>query len=133
MPRRIMVIDDAQEMLQLYEELLREEGYEVQTYSRTALDVSEVEDVAPDLISLDYLFSGEAHGFQMLQQLKMRRSTARIPVIIASAATKQVQEIEHDLQSKGIGVLYKPFDIDALLALVREKVEQAHARTTPIG
>lgn len=133
MRRRIMVVDDAQELLQLYEDVLRDEGYEVRTYAHTVLDVSDVEEVAPDLIILDYLFGSEATGLQMLQQLKLRRAVARLPVIIASAATKQVQEIEHDLHAKGIGVLYKPFDIDTLLALVKEKVESAHAGPKQTG
>ena len=111
MPARIMVVNDTQEILELFEDLLTDEGYEVALYSFGIEDLDEVERVNPDLIILDYIIGGEAVGWQMLQKLKMRRSTARIPVIVCTAAKNQVQEMEGYLKSKGVGLVLKPFDI----------------------
>lgn len=120
MPTHVMVIDDNQEILNLFEEILTEEGYSVSLYSFAVHDMAEVERINPDLIILDYLIGGEELGWQFLQKLKMRRSTADIPVVVCTAAVKAVQEMEGYLKSKGVAVVLKPFDIDDLLIAVRQ-------------
>ena len=119
MAARIMVINDTQEILELFRDLLTEEGYEVTLYSYGVHDMKEVERVAPALIIIDYLIGDEQTGWQMLQKLKMTRSTAAIPIIVCTAALNQVKEIEGWLTQKGITVVLKPFDVDDLLAAIR--------------
>ena len=74
MPRRIMIMDDATEIVELLHDLLTEEGYDVYAYAMLQ-DLREVERVNPDLIILDLLFGGETRGWQTLQQLEARPST----------------------------------------------------------
>lgn len=130
MAQRIMVINDTQEILELFEDLLTEEGYEVVLYSFGIRDLTEVKRVVPDLIILDLLFGGEDVGWQMLQKLKMSRSTARIPIIICTAAVKSAQEMEGYLKSKGIGLVLKPFDIEDLLAAVHVQLKATQTYNT---
>ena len=118
MPARIMVVDDTQEILDLFEDLLTDEGYEVALCATNLPDMAEVERVAPDLIILDLVMGGEETGWQMLQKLRMKRSTARIPVILCTAAIRAAQEMEGYLKTKNVGLILKPFDIDELLAAV---------------
>jgi len=118
-PTRILVVNDTQEILDLFRMLLEEEGYEVILYSFAILDMQVVQHIAPDLIILDYIFGYERTGWQMLQKLKMTRSTANIPVIICTAAVREVRDIEGYLQAHGIRLVAKPFDIDELLDTVR--------------
>lgn len=120
MPTRIMVVNDTQEILELFREILTDEGHEVVLYSYGIQDLAEVERVQPDLIILDHLIGGEAVGWQMLQKLKMRRSTANIPVIVCTAAVKAVQEMEGFMKAKNVGLVLKPFDIDDLLLAVSQ-------------
>ncbi len=119
MAARIMVVDDTQEILDLFEDLLTDEGYEVVLYSFNIQDMEEVERAKPDLLILDLVIGGEEVGWQMLQKLRMRRSTAHIPVIVCTAAAKAVQEMEGFLKTKNVGLVLKPFDIDELLAAVK--------------
>ena len=118
MATRILVVNDTQEILDAFHALLTDEGYEAILYSFAIMDMREIERVKPDLIILDYIFGGERTGWQMLQKLKMRRSTATIPVIVCTAATTQVREIEGYLQAQGIKLVPKPFNIDTLLEAV---------------
>ena len=120
MSARILVINDNQEILELFDDLLRGEGYEPILYSQAFSDLDEVEKVKPDLIILDYIFGGEKAGWQMLQKLKMRRSTANIPIVVCTAAVQAVREIEGYLEMKGVRLVAKPFDIDDLLIGMRE-------------
>lgn len=123
MPACIMVINDTQEILELFRDILTDEGYKVDIYSYGIRDIAEVLRVQPDLIILDYLIGAEQVGWQLLQKLKMTRATAKIPVIVCTAAVKQVQEIEGWLIAKGIAVVPKPFDIDDLLGAVKKALE----------
>lgn len=120
---RIMVVNDSREILELFEEILTDEGYEVDLYSYGLHDLVEVKESRPDLIILDYLIGDEGYGWQLLQKLKMDRDTARIPVIVCSAAVKQLRELDAWLAEKGVGVVFKPFDIDDLLVAVRKVLE----------
>ncbi len=127
MAKRILVINDTQEILELFHEMLSEEGYDVVLYSQAIQDMSEIERIKPDLIIVDYIMGGEKSGLQMVQKLRMRRATAKIPLIICTAAVREVREIEGFLRMKGIGLVPKPFDIDDLLEAVRTALNTASA------
>lgn len=129
MPARIMVINDTQQVMELLREILVEEGYEVVLYAFGNDDLGEVERVAPDMIIIDYMFGEEKFGWQMVQKLKLRRTTALIPIIVCTAATKSVREIEGHLLSQGIGLVHKPFNIDALLSEVRRMLDTRDSLT----
>ncbi len=115
---RILVINDDQEILTLFEEILCEAGYTVVLYSSAINDLSEIERLGPDLIIIDYLIGSEEAGWQMLQKLKMRRATANLPIIVCTAATKLLLETSGYLLSKRVIGLPKPFDIDELLGAI---------------
>ncbi len=125
MAARIMVINDTQEILDLFDDLLSDEGYEVVLYSQAIQDMSEIERIKPDLIIIDYIFGGEKTGWQIVQKLRMRRSTAKIPLIICTAAIREVREIEGFLRMKGISLVPKPFDIEDLLEAVKTTLRNA--------
>src|SRR5579883_1368745 len=121
---RILVVNDTQEILELFRLLLEDEGYEVMLSSFPIQKVTEIEQMHPDLIILDFVFGDQKSGWQMLQMLKMWNSTASIPIIVCTAATQLVREQEGYLVSKGVHVVYKPFDIDQLISNVRQLLEK---------
>jgi len=120
MKTRILVVNDTQEILDMFHILLQEEGYEVILSSFPYQDGKIIEEVAPDLVILDLVFGHELLGWQMLQLLRMQRATAAIPVIVCTAALKDVQEQEGYLMSQGVHIVYKPFDIDYLLNVIKK-------------
>jgi len=119
------VINDTQEILEAFKDILEDEGYETLLYSYAVTDLHEIERLDPDLIILDYVFGQEKLGWQTLQLLKMHRATAAIPVIICTAATNAVREIEGYMVAHDIQLVPKPFDIDHLLNAVRQGLENA--------
>jgi DNA-binding response OmpR family regulator len=120
---RILVVNDTQEILELFRLLLEEEGYDVVLAGFPLQQISDVERVNPDLIVLDFVFGDQKTGWQMLQMLKMRRSTATIPVIACTAALDLVREQEGYLVSQDVHVVFKPFDIDQLLTSIKQALE----------
>ena len=123
MPKHILVVNDTQEILELFRAILEEEaGFTVTLTSVQPQMLEMVKDVKPDLIISDHVFGEEKTGWQFIQRLKMDRETADIPIIVCSGAVKELKEMEGYLMSKDIGVLYKPFDVDELIQLVETKL-----------
>jgi DNA-binding response OmpR family regulator len=123
MSTRMLVINDTQEILDLFRILLEGEGYEVVLSGFPFQQVSEIEQINPNLIILDFIFGDQKSGWQMLQLLKMKRSTASIPVVVCTAALNVVREQEGYLISQGVHVVYKPFDIDQILTTIKLALE----------
>jgi DNA-binding response OmpR family regulator len=124
MKSRILVVNDTQEILELFRMLLEEEeGYDVVLSGSPIQQVKEIEHIKPDLIILDLVLGDEKTGMQMLQMLKMQRSTSAIPVLVCTAALQIVREQEGYLVSQGVHVVYKPFEIDDLLTNVKQLLE----------
>jgi DNA-binding response OmpR family regulator len=116
---RIFIVDETPSILELYDDILSEEGYRVQLALDPILDLDQVAQFAPDLIILEYLFGHEAQGLVLVQRLWMAAATAHIPIIVCTAAVNLVKEVQPELDRHGIRVLAKPFAIDDLLAVVR--------------
>ncbi len=131
MATRILVVNDKQEILELFRMLLEEEGYEVVLSGFPIQQMSDIEQIHPDLIILDLVFGDQKSGWQMLQMLKMKRSTASIPVIVCTAALGMVREQEGYLVSQGVHVVFKPFDIDHLLTNIKQLVD-SHEQVSSI-
>ncbi|MGH2559131.1 MAG: response regulator [Thermomicrobiales bacterium] len=111
----ILVVNDSQEILELFRDLLEEEGYRVSLYSYALHDLNEVKEIGPDLMILDFLIGGEEWGWQFLQKVRLDRETASIPIIVCTAAVHLVRELQGHLTEKQISVILKPFDIDDVL------------------
>ena len=123
MTQRILVVNDTQEILELFRMILEGEGYDAILSGFPIQQIHDVEEINPDLIILDFVFGDQKTGWQMLQMLKMQRSTAIIPVIVCTAALDMVREQEGYLVSQGVHLVFKPFDIDHLMANVKQLLE----------
>ena len=118
----VVVINDEQDMLSLFRDILEAEGYLVSTLTYPTAEVSDLLVLAPDLVIVDMLFGGEDRGWQFVQRLRLDRDAARVPVIICTAAVRLVRDVQDYLARMGIGVVLKPFDIDPFLAEVRRRL-----------
>lgn len=118
MSKRILVINDDDSILELFQLLLESEGYEVDTSLETIENIRDVEQIKPDLVILDLKMGMQQEGWVMMQKLRMYQPTQNIPIILCTAALNEVREQEATLEDKGIPVVYKPFSVDELLKAV---------------
>lgn len=125
MAKKILVINDTQEILQLFAEILTGEGYEVELHSYSTRDMDTVRQAAPDLIISDHPPTDEKQAWQFLQKLKMTPETAKIPVVLCTTNSKIVIEGEGHLAAKGVVIVLKPFDIEDLLDAVETQIGKA--------
>ena len=113
--KRILVVDDHPDILEVVKMTLEIAGYEVST-SLTGACFQQLENDLPDLILLDVLLSGE-DGYAICQRLKDDEKTRHIPVILLSAHTGLPETAD------GCGAddfLAKPFRI----AIIRDMVKK---------
>jgi CheY-like chemotaxis protein len=119
-----MVINDVPDLLEVIRELLEEEGYRVSLDTFSDFDLgarfADIKRLMPDALILDLIVGSELLGWQLLQMLKLDRETARIPVVVCTAAARQAEELGPHLRTLGVAVILKPFDIDALLSAVAQ-------------
>jgi DNA-binding response OmpR family regulator len=122
-----LVVNDTQEILELFRDILEEEGWDVSLTTFAPKDLASVIETDPDLVILDFIIGDEAYGWQLLQKMKMHRATQDIPVVVCSGALQLVRELEGQLAAKNVGVVIKPFDIDDLLITIRKTRENSGA------
>jgi CheY-like chemotaxis protein len=118
--RTIVVIDDAQEILEFYVELLGD-AYDVVTSALADGAHELVTQTHPDLLILDVRMR-DAADWSVLDAIKLDPQTASIPVLVCSAAVQEVKHRAAELQALSCRVLLKPFNLIDLLAMVQEAV-----------
>src|SRR5690606_19502184 len=89
---------------------------------RQALELAKLK--RPDCITLD-LGLPDVDGFELCQQLVDDEITSEIPVIIVSG--RDTQDIIRRARAAGCHFFVrKPYDPNALLALIRRAIEEGH-------
>lgn len=121
----IAVVDDDPAYLKMMNELLRDEGYRTLIHREGTGAHAEIADAQPDLVILDIRMESPGAGWTVLDMLRLEPRTCDIPVVVCSADVSTLRDKEKMLSRQGCAVLEKPFDLDTLLRLVREKVGQA--------
>ncbi|HZS88556.1 MAG TPA: response regulator [Chloroflexota bacterium] len=117
---RIAVVNNDTAFLKLMHELLSDEGYETHAFREGANDYPALRDLAPDVIILDIRLEQPEGGWNLLELCRLDPTLAKTPIIVCSADVRALQERALYLQSQHCQVLPKPFDLDALLDLLKQ-------------
>jgi two-component system, response regulator, stage 0 sporulation protein F len=113
-PKRILVIDDEESILRLYQEELKDRGYEVILASNGREGVEKFERYHPDLITLDVRMVG-IDGLETLKLIRERSKT--VPVILCTA----YEEYKQDLRTwASDAYIVKSSDAQVLLTKIEE-------------
>ncbi len=111
----ILVIEDQEDLAELYESSLKRAGYNVRNAYTGEEGIAEFQANGADVILLDMTLP-EMHGTQVLREI--RNINASVPIIVASAeSSEQLRE-----QCERLGVqdyLAKPLNYDAMLTAVK--------------
>jgi DNA-binding response OmpR family regulator len=127
--KRILVVDDDEDLVRILSINLMAEGFEVSTAFDGMSAVMRSHKDQPDLIILD-LKMPAGDGFSVLERLRSSTKTFTIPVVILSALPKEDME-EKTMQAGAINYFSKPFDLEALIGFVKNNlsVDQEHIPT----
>lgn len=112
--KRVLIVDNDSDMLEVMQEALTYQGFEVVTASDTDDIVSLVSHHQPNLLLIDYILDG-INGGELCHQVKSNTSIAGTPVIIMTAYPKVLQSLGY----YGCNALIsKPFDLNQLTSTV---------------
>lgn len=117
-PKKILIIEDEQELALSLITLLKSEGYSALSAYDSLYGISLAHKENVDLIILD-LGLPAGGGLYVLENLKKSVETNHIPVVILTA--KQEKKLEEKAYQMGIeAYLHKPFDPQGLLDKIKE-------------
>ncbi len=114
--QKIMLVDDTPVNLQLLEDILLKQRYEVRSFPRGRLALAAIRQEPPDLILLDVNMP-EMNGYELCEQLKSEPRLSDIPVIFISAMNAIEDKIK-GFHCGGADYISKPFQIEEVQARV---------------
>jgi len=118
MNQKIVICDDEQEILDITQMILEDEGFEVIAVIDSTLVEDIIERERPDLLLID-LWMPRLAGNEVISALRKNATIQEIPVIVISAS-RDGKQIAY--ASGADDFLEKPYDIDALVEVVRKRI-----------
>jgi CheY-like chemotaxis protein len=114
----IAVVDQDTTYIDTLCEILADQGYAV-VCCRNGHEVqSMIRHEQPDVVILDIRRENPEAGWNALQLMRLVPATQDIPVIVCSADSRYLKAHEQQLRKYRSEILYKPFDLDELLAKI---------------
>ena len=117
--KKVLVIDDEPEMLNLVRFTLERAGYEVETCDngRQAWDM--IVKTGPDLLILDVMLPG-IDGYSLQIKISQDEHTKNIPIIVLTAL--EPSKTLFQKFSQVAGFMTKPFKTEALVETVQKAI-----------
>lgn len=122
MPKRILIVDDEEDILELLKYNLEAEGYHPLLAS-DGVQAIELAQTVPDLLILDVMLPRK-DGWEVIRELREDPLTRTIPVIFLTAKSSEVDEIV-GLELGAEDYIVKPISIRKLLARVKARLRHA--------
>lgn len=116
--KKILVVDDAIDIVSSLVDLLEEVNYRV-FYSYNAESALKMaKEIIPDLILCD-IFMPEMDGYQLIREIRNFPPTSEIPIIILSAGVDKV-DIEKGRCAPVNKFIVKPYNTLELLGIIKD-------------
>jgi len=127
--RKILIIEDERDILDLVRHYLEKEGYRTRTAMDGAAGLAAARKDHPDLIVLDLMLPG-MDGLELCKKLRAEPATGLTPVIMLTAKTDETDRIV-GLELGADDYLTKPFSPKELVARVKALLRRADRREEP--
>ena len=128
--KRILVVDDEQDLCEILQYNLQTAGYEAEAAYSGEMAM-EKEPSRYDLLILDVMMPGMS-GFELAKRVKSEEATSHMPIIFLTA-----KDTEDDtLQGFGLGAddyVTKPFSVREVVARVKAVLARSQMHTTEEG
>ena len=119
MPKTILVIEDDVAIRAMIHSVLVREGFEVDLVDSGAEALSRLASTHYDAVVLDVSSGNGGIGYDVLAKLASERPDVKCVVVMSASSNATIEDIAPaNVQAK----LQKPFDIQQLIAAVREAV-----------
>ena len=115
--KKVLVVDDDPVVIRLVKELLKTQGYVVETAKDGIDAMVMVKKEMPDLIVLDIMMP-ELNGYDVLRTLKFTDEFKEIPVLLLTAREQELDKRIGEMM--GIEYIQKPVNREAFLEKINK-------------
>ncbi|MDP8240899.1 MAG: response regulator [Candidatus Hatepunaea meridiana] len=119
MPKKILIVDDEEDMRFYLETLLRKAGYNTDVAINGAEALIKIEQDIPDLITLDILMPKKS-GLNFFETLRSRADTKGLPIVIVSGISGNREFFEQGKPSEPTVFMEKPIIREEFLKNIKE-------------
>lgn len=130
---KLLIIEDDHEIVEILEDLLTEEGYELRFADNRVDAIATAIAELPDLILADVRIPDSAGeevagpaGLEAMREIKMHPTTGHIPIIAATASV-MIQDEQRIREAGCDGLVKKPFDFNSLLDTIDSNLPAGNA------
>jgi len=116
--KKIVIVDDEQDILKTLKIFLEAEGFDVVTASDGVEGLDKIRKEKPDAVILDIMLP-KTDGYKICRILKFDKKYRGIPVVIFTAKAQEEDE-RMGKEVRADAYITKPFDPDVLLAKLKE-------------
>ncbi len=125
--KRVLVVDDEPDIVELVSYNLKKEGFEVSSASDGDLALARIKKADFDFLILDLMLPG-VRGMELCRILRNNPETRHIPVIMLTAKGEEIDRII-GLEAGADDYMTKPFSPRELVARVRAVLRRASERS----
>ena len=120
--RRVLVVEDEDNIALALDFLLTREGYEHDRVADGAVALQRIRDMRPDLVLLDVMLPG-ASGYEICQGVRQDAGLADVKILMMTARGSAIER-RKGLAIGADGFITKPFELRELREEVRRLLEQ---------
>ncbi len=124
--RRIVYVEDDEDMIGLVKLILERKGFQVTGASNGEDGLEIIKNELPDLVLLD-LMMPEIDGWSVFQQLRNYNATKEIPVIVVTAKSQSIDRVLGLHVAKVDEYISKPFKPQELIDCVTKVLDASAA------
>jgi len=115
---RVLVVDDEASVLLTYRLILEQQGYDVVACGTSREAIAAIEKQPFDVVLCDYSLEEQHTGFEVITAAR-KRDAETPAALLTGYATKDTAD---EASSQGIGIMFKPIEIDEFLATTSSMV-----------
>lgn len=119
MGKKILIVDDDPDIVNLLTRLLRNTGYEVVAAYDSYQCLKMAQEIRPDLILLDVMMPAGG-GINAFNNLKLSSYTSTTPIIFITAYPEKVKNQVKEFSIEGL--ITKPFNKDDVITKIKEVI-----------
>jgi two-component system response regulator VicR len=116
MKKKVVLIQDNEDILDIIDYVLEEEGFEV-TPSLTTEPIDKIDEIEPDVVIVDDHIKGNKKGSAVIKELKSNSETEDVSAVLTSTAHDISQKAK---DCKADDYIQKPFDLDHMVEVVKK-------------
>ena len=123
----VLVVEDEPAQREVLAYNLEAEGFRVSRAENGEEALLQVDECSPDIIVLDWMLPNVS-GIEVCRQLKMRADTRKIPIIMLSARSEEIDRVR-GLETGADDYVIKPYSVIELMARVRAQLRRTRPST----